>query len=421
MPPETKTFQTYKQDLARNPGDVGLLYACCTAGEYEALDETVELVRRRLVDPPLTPELRLNELHLFAHLREKQGRRDAGLSLTNAVDTDDLDFKFARHELGELTRAAQTYLTRHPNTLGAAVLLAESLASAGRRADAEAVLASLRAQAGRAQGTHHVAAVTSFDERFHATLASIGAQVAARLPPFKIIKAVDQNAARIVYTAADYRYFEKYGWDLLDTFAKHGDPGIWLDLHIMDMTPAETEATLRRLEKYEGLRWGLSTEWTNLRTPGSRADAKARGYYHAGRLIRLSQLLSRHPQAAVWMIDTDMLFAADARRLFECIEDCDVVLGLSPGRFEVRNKICLSFTGFAPTPRTRAYVQRVAGYVGHFLGLGLLPWGIDQVAMYAVLAKDTDTPPLRVKSLPAEVCDTGRGQGCVLWPAKPAR
>lgn len=409
-------FRDALQALAAAPGDTNLFYACCTSGEYEALDETVAMVRERLAQRPISDALRLNELHIYAHLREKQARRDAGLSVTNARGLEDLDFQFAATELEALTAAARTFLARYPDSQGAAILLAESLVSTGRVMEAEKVLTGLRAQ-----NLDHVATVTSFDDGLHAGLAALGAGAAKRLPPHSVLKPLPDDATRIIFTAADHLYFQKWGWDLVESFTRHAAPGVHLALHIMDMTPAETEATMARLAGYTGLAWALTTEWTNLRTPGPTANARARGYYHAGRLIRLHQLLAAHPAAGVWMLDTDMLVADNVQRLFTALDGCDVMLGLSPGRFEVRNKVCLSFTGFSATPRARDYLLRVTGYVAHFLEKGRLPWGIDQVAMYAVLVKDRSLPHLAVASVPPQICDTGKTAGCVLWPAKPPR
>lgn len=408
------SFRDALKALAAAPGDPNLFYACCTAREYEALDETIAMVRARLAQKPITDALRLNELHIFAHSREKQARRDAGLSVTNARGVDDLDFQFARAELEALTAAARTFLGRYASP-GAAILLAESLVSTGRVMEAETVLAGLRAQ-----GMDHVAAVTSFDDGLHAKLAALGASASQRLPPQRVLKPLPDGATRVVFTAADYLYFQKWGWDLVESFARHAAPGGHLALHIMDMTPAETEAAVARLDGYAGLSWALTTEWTNLRTPGPAANARARGYYHAGRLIRLHQLLTAHPNAAVWMLDTDMLVADDTQLLFTALEGCDAMLGLSPGRFEVRNKVCLSFTGFSAQARARDYLLRVVGYVAHFLEKGRLPWGIDQVAMYTVLVKN-HVPFLRIASVPVGICDTSKVHGRVLWPAKPAR
>ena len=50
------------------------------AAGLPTLEDTVALFAERLNAPPVNPAIRLNDLHLYAYLREKLGRRAAGLT-----------------------------------------------------------------------------------------------------------------------------------------------------------------------------------------------------------------------------------------------------------------------------------------------------------------------------------------------------
>jgi hypothetical protein len=403
-------FRDLRDRLSRDPCNGALLYSTCAAGEHIAFDETLALLADRVKVPSVDPAIRLKDLHLYAVLRERQGRRAANLSTTNARNPADLTFAFARQELATLVWEASEFLARHPESSDGAILLAEAYACAGWLDKAEVVFAQLRA----VPDDDHVAAVVNFDPGFHASLGEEAALSLSRLPSRVSMRAVPPSATRIVVTCADYLYFQKFGWTFVETFARYAGAGTLLCLHIFDMTPDESRDLVRRLESYGGLQWALSTEWTGLR---GGPHAKAAGYYHAVRFIRFWQVLAAHPAATGWLIDTDTIFNGDTARLFDEITGHDTALFLAPGRFEVRNKVVASCTGVSNTAAARHYLRDVAGYVAAFWKMGRLPWGLDQVAMYAVLATPAVDPP-RVASLPPHIVGGRDDSGSLLRSAK---
>jgi hypothetical protein len=137
------------------------------------------------------------------------------------------------------------------------------------------------------------------------------------------------------------------------------------------------------------------------------------------RLLRFWQVLRMYPQAAAWMLDVDQTFNLPPQALFDLLPDHDIALGLSPGRFDVRNKVLACFVGAAATPLARSYIQRAAGYIVHFAGNHQLVWGIDQVALYAVLMdRVVQNSGMRVASIPPFIGDGRRDETRVLWSGK---
>ncbi len=410
MTGDLAAFENAREALARAPRDHELLYACCAAAGDEAEAEMIALLEQRLKTLPPGSEIRLHDLHLLARLREKSARAAAGLHPTNTDAFDDLFFKFARKELAALASEASAFLQHNRTSFTAAVLLAEAYVAVGAFAQAEGVFAQLR----RASG-ENIASITNFDSAFHAGLSDEAHRSAARLPPVLVSRDLAPDARQIIFTAADHPYFERYGWDFVESFAKHNGPDVWLALHVFDMTAEVRTGMIRRLDAVQGLRWGLSTEWTGLRD-GEGAPAKE--YYHAVRYIRFWQLLMDR-NASAWIVDTDTIFGGPVARLFEHLSGKDLALYLAPGRFEVRNKIMALSTGASATQAARNYLRNVAGYVGHYQKEGRLFWGIDQVALFAVLAMIRVVPPLLIAGVPDWICSPIIRLGQILQPAKP--
>jgi hypothetical protein len=402
-------FREAKARLALAPRDKDLLYACCAAAGESGELEMLSLIEERLRQYPPGEKIRLHDLHLRVLLREKRARMAAGLATANTSDPADLEFRFCRDDLRQLIQESVTVLSRDGHYFPAAVLLAEASVCLGAYVDAEHAYSQLRAGRGG-----HISMVTSFDPDFHAALPDLANQAAARLPPTLVTRAPPAEARRIVFTAGDFGFFEAFGWQLVDTFARHDRSGVCLSLHVFDMLPQEKAELIRRLEAYPNLVWCLSGEWTGLRG-GDRAAA--RGYYHAMRFIRLWQLLTE-TAADVWMVDMDTIFNADPARLFAVLPGYDLALFLSPARFEPRNKVNASASGLSNTPAARNYLRNVSGYLGYYHQAGQLLWGIDQIALFTVLVMRGAAAPMRVTGVPEWVTGGARRADQVLWAAK---
>lgn len=408
MSSDTVSFHDLRARFRAQPDDPDLLYACYAAAETAAPEDMIALLEERLEIEKPGAQIRLNALHALARLREKQGRAAAGLPLANAADIRDLTFRYAQADLVRLAKEAAAFLQNHRNATAAAILLAESLTSLGDYRQAEYVFSQLRRLAG-SDPVH----VTTFDPDFHAALSAYAQQSLARLPPVLVTRDTTANSERLVFTAADHLYFQRFGWGFVESFARHAH-GAHLRLHIYDITPDEITAMCARLEEIPDLKWSLSSEWSGLRGGDT---ATAHGYYHAVRFIRFWQILAEHNRPT-WMIDTDTIFHADTTVLFELVSEPDLALYIFPGRFETRNKVMATCLGAAPTQGALDYLRDVAGYISHYQAQNRLTWGIDQIALCTTLAKRSIDTPLRINCIPEAVCDGTRGMGQVLWPAK---
>ena len=401
-----------REALARTPGDAAVLRRFCFSCARHFNDAVVETLADRLSQPGAEPSFRADELLLYAHARERQERQRRGLPLTNGASLADTRFQFADQELADVEVAAVTLLKENPKFLAAGVILGDALVSRGRIVQAERIFSQFRAA--KTKGSE---GVTWLDPAFHETLPALAREALRQdLPPLAAIRPFEGRPRRFIFAAGDYRYFQKFGWPLISSFRAQQPGDIGLALHVMDMTADEGVELAGKLET--SLHdWSLTTEWTGLRTPES--NQAAREYYHAIRFARFFELLEIHPQAAAWLVDMDDLFNGSPVALFDLLGDADVSAVVTPARLETRNKIAAHMIGIGATALGRAFIARTAGYVAACRAAGRLPWGIDQVALYAVLAvlMGTSSQPAFV-AVPPQIYDGSHGQYRILWSGK---
>jgi hypothetical protein len=87
----------------------------------------------------------------------------------------------------------------------------------------------------------------------------------------------------------------------------------------------------------------------------------------------------------MWLHDIDIRFVGSIAPLFKLLEGHDVSLRFNAARVEIRNKIMAGMIGIAPSAPGRNLLRRFANYMAACWHKRQLPWGADQVALYAIL------------------------------------
>ena len=82
-------------------------------------------------------------------------------------------------------------------------------------------------------------------------------------------------------------------------------------------------------------------------------------------------------------MDVDGLFNTSPEDLFLSSGNTDISFRARPGRLEPWNQFNACLVGTHPTSAATKYLHQVAAYIAHFYHEQNLPWGIDQLAMYA--------------------------------------
>ena len=409
------TFHLAREAVRAAPSDIAGLVRFCFAHQEAHRAEVIDFLRATIAEMGPDDPWLAHWWGMLAASREGQERLQHGRSPSNAVDAADMHFPFAQAEMHAQQAAIRRYLARKPNSAGAQQMLAESYAASGALMEAEQVIDALRRQVARDTTT-----ASRFAGAFHDTLCGIAEDAVTRLfAPARWLRepAAATPATRVIFIACDQAYMEAYGWTLLDSIARNAGAIDLVVCHVMDLTEAEGAATLARAATYANLSIAIATEWSGLRAE-TKTQA-ARNYYHSVRFLRLWDFLRRYPRCQTIQLDVDVTVNGPLDPLFKILDDADVALALVPCRLETRNRILANVVGIGASAAGRNYLQRVAGYIANSFTAAENVWGIDQVALYAVMMDRVAQPePLRVAAIPPEVSDGTRGSDRAIWQAK---
>jgi len=399
------------------PDDINILKAFCYACAPYDLDTVVATLTQFLSRPDLAFVNQVMGLWLLVPFKEARDRLAHGLARTTASGPDDLGFQFTRDEIRRWRELSAEWVRLKPDSYVGLLMLAQSTFAEQSAVAAEPYFAKLRAFA-----KGELTDVIHFDPAFFKDIdAGAAATIAEILPPTISVGMAPTDMARAIFVGCDYAYAEKYGWPLLVSFAQNHASDVMLALHLCDATEAEATAWLRRAERIPNLRLSVSREWTGLRdsNAGQSTSQQARGYYHVARFVRFFEFLERHPGTAAWILDADILINRPIVALFDLLNGHDASVWFMPGRVEIGNQIAAGMVGIAPTPAGRTYLRRVAGYIAACLREKRLPWGTDQVALYAVYAEMAarGAKP-EVAAVPSFIYNGTFGDDVTLWPGR---
>jgi hypothetical protein len=381
-----------QEDPANIDEVVATLEAVCAQGASDAAERAVQLG--------------LLVLH-----KDARDRRRSSASPYNAVSLEDWPCRFVEEEVGAWQETSKQWIEDQPNSVNAYLSMAHSLIAAGSAIEAEPYYARLRTVK-----MPHPACAANFDPKFHDGLEQAAVVVAGGAPG----PAGTASQKPTLFSACDFLYFQKYGWPFVGSLARWPLANVSLHLHLFDATEEEAAAVSAHAARMGLKHVSIFREWTGMRTPGlTQVTDAMRCYYHAARYFRFWQFTESQPRTATWLLDTDLIFNRPPGELFDLLNRRDVSLLLVPGRVDAHNKVAAGLVGVSPTPAARRFLRRVSGYLGQYMRAGIAPWGIDQTALYSVLAVDqwrNSAPSLTPVS--ARIYDGEFGDDTVIWPGK---
>ncbi len=389
------------------PDDIDLVRRQCYCEAIYDRAKAIGVLRTFAQRHRAAPHLACLALYVMLPYQEKALREERGLT-PDGRDPGELHFVLSQADFQAWKDATAQWLAAAPESLDALQMTAMVRIAEGRARDAEPYLERLRAQ------RLSLAACAQFGEAFLADAAAASRRLGENLPAMEmLVERAPQGPW--VFMACDAIYFEKFGRAFARSFARH-TPRTHLHLHIFDLAAEERDPFRARLARaMEGARYSVSTETTGL---GGTKDAAC--YYHAVRFIRLAILADAwpHPLCA---FDADMIFNRSPDLLFDWFMDADVGVALLTGRVEPSNQICANVLGIAPTQAGRDYLRLTAGYLALARTRGMLPWGMDQTAMFAVLEdmRLRGAAP-RVTGVPPKVYEGAYAPEAIAWVGKSA-
>lgn len=389
------------------PDDLDLVRRQCYCEAFHDRAKAIRVLRAFAERHRAAPHLACLALYLLLPYQEKQLREEHGLP-PDGRDPAELHFGLSQTDFQAWRTAAELWLTAAPASVDAIQMMAMVRIAEGRARDAEPYLERVRAQ------RISLVACAQFGEAFLAQAVSASHRLGGNLPPLEML--VERTPrGPWVFMACDAIYFEKFGRAFARSFAHHA-PSAHLHLHVFDLAANERDLFRERLaHAMEGTAHSVSME-----TSGLAGTKDAACYYHAVRFIRLAVLADAwpHPLCA---FDADMIFNRSPDLLFDWFKDADVGVALLTGRVEPSNQVCANVLGIAPTQAGRDYLRLTAGYLALVRERGLLLWGMDQTAMFAVLEDMTlrGAAP-RFIGVPAAVYEGAYAREAMVWAGKDA-
>ncbi len=389
------------------PDDIDLVRRQCYCEAIHDRSKAIRVLRAFAERHRDAPHLACLALYVLLPYQEKSLREQRGLP-PDGRDPSELHFKLPQTDFQAWADATARWLAASPQSIDAIQMMAMVRIAEGRARDAEPYLERVREQ------RVSLAACAHFDEAFLAEAASASLRLGENLPAMEMLV---ERAPRgpWVFMACDAIYFEKFGRAFARSFALH-TPAAHLHLHVFDLPEADRGLFRARLADAMGdTAYSVSLEMS-----GFAGTKDAATYYHAVRFIRLAALADAWPHA-LCAFDADMIFNRSPDLLFDWFKEADVGVALLTGRVEPSNQICANVLGIAPTQAGRNYLRLTAGYLALARERGILLWGMDQTAMFAVLDDMTrrgDAP--RMIGVPSSVYEGAYAPEAIVWVGKGA-
>jgi len=306
----------------------------------------------------------------------------------------------ALREAGRIAESETAYrraLALEPDTPIAASRLGSLLALQGRLDEADACF-SLSARAGFSPD-----AVLRLSDGFFAGLGRESGRTSA---PHMRGEWGETNREFVVFICGDPAYFRNFAGALIASLLRHGGSRFAIHLHIInpDAWVAE-EFDLIRDRIRDQIRDGQDRTRIIFTTEPAAlpADDSAQTYYACARLLHLPALLARY-QRPLLMLDMDMLVLGDLDRIFAAVRGAEFSLirrhQANADPWEIFSASVIFAT---PGVQGTRLAGLLAAYVRHFLDAGLRPWGLDQAALFAVLARVGSPDIDQIHYLPADI------------------
>ncbi|MDR2112515.1 MAG: outer membrane protein assembly factor BamD [Candidatus Accumulibacter sp.] len=225
------------------------------------------------------------------------------------------------------------------------------------------------------------------------------------------------DATRLFVIGVDDRYAKRYLPGLLSSLARTYPQDGWrLHIHLINPAP-ETGDWIAGLRQ-SGTPLCATVERMAPRateTSDTRRIIETRTYYACARFRILPRLLEQYAQP-LWIIDADMLARRPIDTLLAEAGDPAPHLGIIPldGRARARclyEEYYLSMSYYAPSPATLRFTRTLARQINHLLACDRWGWGLDQAAIFAVVAWfERHHPDFRIARIPRSfVSDIDKG------------
>jgi tetratricopeptide (TPR) repeat protein len=250
-----------------------------------------------------------------------------------------------------------------------------------------------------------------FDKEFFNNLDTFDDKDLLRgLPPVDEVVEAKMNKDDILYLSCNSEYFDCFAKPLLVSLNKKIPPS-QVHIHLIDSNPNHTIHAQEFCFLLKNISISISVERPTL----PKGDIQyARSYFHAIRFIRFYHHLLKY-QKRLWLMDVDALFNNSPKILFDRFNNKDISLRVRPARLEPWNQFNACLLGINYSKKAIKYIHNVAAYIAYFYQCNELPWGIDQLAMYASYQNLEDQDKPSIGFLDDIMLDYDYNENGLLW------
>ena len=402
-----EAINSYKNALKINPKETSaaiklswIIWRINTTDAINLLEKTLKLVKDNIED-------KIRILNVLVLFKEWKNRLDKGLPPYHANSTNEILFKSAKSLLQELLESAEELLSEDKKKSFATMTKALALFALGNNKESQECfeIVSKLTQ-------NPMANAVRFDKSFFRKIGKTTQKgLLNKLPDVENITKFDFKEPEILYMSCNKSYFELFTKPLLLSLSQK-EPGAQVHIHLMDSDLEHTEKTKKFCKVISDLKIAITVERPFL---PANDPYSARTYFHAIRFIRFYNHLNFYKKR-LWLMDVDALFNQSPSYFFDKAKKSDIALRVRPGRLEPWNQFNACLLGVTPNKRSLNYIHYIASYISFFYLNSKLPWGIDQLAMYAVfqdLKKNNLDPSVYL--LDEKILDYDYKKEGILW------
>ena len=389
----------FLQQFRADPHDFTALVNYAHAAANHDRPAVIAVIAEYLVEHAADPVALSKGLALQLPYLESEARRTRGLNEYSAGDVDEPPFQFSQGTVARWIEACEARLVVDDNRFAAYSALAWVDHALRDYAAADDNLAKARDYPGdpRISAAHFTG--PWFDD--------IERAISDNMKPAATLKAASVRTARRVYVGCDEKYFNEYGVILARSLAGQD---LCAHFHVYDM--AEPNAVMDRLYSLFRMNFALTTERTSFTD-----IEQAKHYYASARLIRMAQQMEMDNIPTV-MLDADLMLGGSLGRLFERLDNADIILCRMPGRIPFHTQFNASVVGINPRGGRR-YLKRVAGFIAKSYLDRRVPWCLDQIALLCTLREmQSRGQGPRSAACGPFVYDGSMSPKTALWPQK---
>ena len=292
----------------------------------------------------------------------------------HAASLNDLFYHYAKETFDRFKEITSKLARHNQSDHWAQMTNGLALFASGKHAEAQKNFQMVAEATGNAMAT-----AIRFDEQFFSYLSETSeADLLEGLPALEVAQSHEFDDGDILYLSCNATYFDDFAVPLLRSLNAISNKSR-VHIHLMDSSPEHTELACEFCQDLRNIDTAISVERPDFQ---DKDIVAVRSYFHAIRFIRFYQHLKTYDQT-LWLMDVDGLFNQPPDGVFSGMGQADVAMRVRPGRLEPWNQLNACMVGVRPSEAGLRYIHLVSAYIAHFYKRDVLPWGIDQLAMYS--------------------------------------